>query len=286
MIWLNKNMVERVNERLDSMFSDSQEIRVILATLPLWEKSRFYRFIDGINSVHPMVYYFLNSKEGCPRGGETILRLLSISRKLTSNGWKDPDFVLGCYRIAQSDSIDDFEALDQDVQNKTWSVYFKNRMFPHYHACSDKAYLKLLRATGAPAVDEEKLYGGVNEYIRLINQAYDEKRKSKKKIAIELDLSDVSEEFLTSTYGRLSGPYWIWHGTEKRSILRAHQHEIQVLTLLRAVYGEKSILEVLEVFNSEDKKLCIEEFVDLVGSWDEMKEYPASWIRHVKDFKH
>lgn len=55
------------------------------------------------------------------------------------------------------------------------------------------------------------------------------------------------------------------------------------LQLLRCVYGEQAMYEILERFDSEKEDWAFYDFVEIAKNWSELKDYPLHWIMAAVD---
>lgn len=56
--------------------------------------------------------------------------------------------------------------------------------------------------------------------------------------------------------------------------------------MLRALYGERNVIEVLNRFVLDQEHICPNEMIELLTDWDNLRSYPTGWIRHMKNLQH
>lgn len=60
----------------------------------------------------------------------------------------------------------------------------------------------------------------------------------------------------------------------------------QFASMLRALYAERNVIEVLNRFVLDQETICPNEMIELLTDWDNLRSYPTDWIRHMKNLQH
>lgn len=228
-------------------------------------------------------------------GAVTLIRIFDLYKEFAWSS-KSPDmFIQGARRIVEADSISEFEKLDPKIQQKVWDLHYL--MTDYVRAsrnpvltCTDKAYIKLLLATGFPVqVMISSTPQVVKKYIEEANQIRNAKNLPKS-INHKIDYSLPTDEFLQDAQVLLKTYYRnsLDPMQPKRVIdgITLEPYQTQILLMLRALYGEASVLALLERFSTCDTLLCPKDMITILDEWDKLQEYPADWIGEFHHLDH
>lgn len=227
---------------------DKQRVLEILENLPKRDIRRFNKFILHLSQAQePILNYNRKKAVEKDHAGETILRLLNLSKHLTPKFWKD-DFLRSTIRVINSEIIDEFEQLSKNVQSEVWSIFYAARTHNPVQQCADKAYLRLMVDTGW-LVDEE---------------GPDESYHTRNLLSVRQNTSQIIGE--------------------SERIARIESFEPyggQIFRMLNWAYGKQDVLEMLDHFKGMDEFICANEMIDILEDWENIKGYPEIWIRQT-----
>lgn len=273
-------------------FPDYENLTELLASRSRRDVLRFNNFMWRIDKTPRIgARLFADSSRNNKRIGETILRILDLSNHLPT---KSDNFPESCFRILNADSIDDFEKLDKDVQHQVWYRYYVEQYTDRMQTCADRAYLRLLHMTGMPVQDVSFHADQVEDYMTAARSLHSERAMRGQKLSREIDLSDPSDDFVhrifktmrdykfTSTPSK--GPRYMHAAGAALAVLEPYR--MQIILMLRALYAEAKIFEMIDHFSDSEQCLCAEDLLNLLEEWDNLREYPVEWIRQMKSLEH
>lgn len=85
-----------------------------------------------------------------------------------------------------------------------------------------------------------------------------------------LDLTPSSVEFIEAIRARSAA-----------RLLMTSAHSAEMLTLWKVLFGEATVMEMLETFGSDRCELDQGDLMSLMEDWDNWKSYPSDWINEV-----
>lgn len=224
----------------------------------------------------------------------TIIRLYDLSLNWHHSVQNHGNFTKGAIRIIMAETIDEFEKLDTSKQQGIWDSYYLESNRNPIIACADKAFIKLLTETGFPVQARQLLVPNtVAEYIqtaKMTRQQYESERSPSRKV----DYSLPNDEFLYSaqkylkTYHKrpISSYRPIPNDSNAIESITLEPYRTQILIMLRAIYGEDKVLDVLERFSTSTALLCPNEMIDLLEDWESLHQFPAEWIAQIRHLEH
>lgn len=297
---LSQTELSKVYEEIPLYFHDVENLKAILAKSSKKDVRNFQLFVQSLRDESiPITYrvylmrYYEDSKEHCQRGGETILRILKLLKFMKIRNSMDNEFHLGCLRILDADSIDEFEALSPDIQRQVWGTYYTSRSLATAKSCDDLAYLKLLKMTGMDVVSNGSYEVSPKDCMMAFRLKHQENAR-KNKPQIELDLSDPTEDFVVEIIDELRDVDWANRTGRALSlsqgvgmnVLGLKTYGYQIILLLRAVYGEAKVREVISMFTNASVIPHSDEVLKVLSEWDNLKGYPLAWIKNIAGLRH
>lgn len=263
---------------------DCQRVLEILADSPKREIRRFNKFMES-NIQSASVFRRVMSQQELDkeRAGETIVRLLKLSRRLTRRGWRDDNFLRCSLRVINADSIDDFEKLDKDVQHQVWTIYYSASTYNALQGCADKAFLRLLHLSGLSVEKIDKVQSKLSDdsdsplsFQRALELKH------------EIDLSNPTPAFTQMLMIQPSDSH-----QQSSSLLKFYSrvksyepYGVQITLMLRALYGEERVIDLFQHFEKSNQFLCPTEMIDLLEDWESLRDYSGDWISQMKDLEH
>lgn len=262
-------------------FTDSDRVEEILETFSNLDLLHFNRVVGN-----QRFWQLLNAAPTNGREGETVARLVKMSR-----GWnrsiRNSDRFINCLiRILSADAIDEFEQLSMDSQQEIWSSYYSRSSGNLLHACADKAFLRLLITTGFPlGALQEFSEASVQQYVESVRRSQSDSISNG---SSKFDLSMPTDEFRRNVaiYFKNYRKRVDGQTLQGSYMFVLDPYFTQIPIMLRAVYGEENLWKVLERFSVLDAILCPNEIIDLLDNWDELKHYTSDWIKQFHSLEH
>lgn len=262
-------------------FTDSDRVEEILETFSNLDLLHFNRVVGNLN-----FWRLLNAAPTNGREGETVARLLKMSRRWNRSIRNSDRFINCLIRVLSADAINEFEQLSMDSQQEIWSSYYSRSSGNLLHACADKAFLRLLNTTGFPV-------GALQEFSEASVQQYVESVRRSQSDSIANGSSNFDLSMPTDEFRRNVAIYFKNYRkrVDGQTLQGSYMFVLdpyftQILIMLRAVYGEENLWEVLERFSVLDAILCPNEIIDLLDNWDELKHYTSDWIKQFHSLEH
>lgn len=277
-------------------FPDKEQVLDILKDWSPREIRRFNKFMQDSKTSAVLDAYLYDSKSVNQRVGQTIVRLFKRAKNLSRGGWRDENFLKCAGRLIASDSIDDFEKLSVNDQQKVWKSYYSIPMESPVQGCTDRAFLRLLHMTGMPILDAEHAKSEARKYLENARALTRDKE-----LPTPIDISDTTEGFVPSVINILNtnsyikesahylvtGPvYTLKRVMEGISFHVFEPYGLQITLMLRALYGEQNVLDLLNRFEFSNQCLCPDEMIHLLQNWDKLCEYPDNWISQTEELEH
>lgn len=269
--------------KANAAFPDQQQTEEYLKTLSPRTARKFWKFVSSDELRKYPSFKRSPFKEMDIDGiGVLTARVFVLAQKWHKGSLQASEFRSKIRYLSGAGSIEIFEKLSTSVQEELWTEEYGSHSYMH---CVGRAYLDLLHRTS--------FHPGFCYYH--YTESYEIKIGIRSK-AVEkmvnlgstLDLSDPSSDYVESLKtlfsfegGNLNQAYW-----NSKCLFDFGPQASTYVTLLRALYGEKKVLHALEWTHSAGVKVCLEEVVAILDSWEEFSQYPAEWVANAQGFEH
>lgn len=278
---------------------DLEQTESILADLSPVEQRQFWKLMKTLEVDEKVIARFNNS-------GVVLARLYKCSLnwapgflvKFPHTHNLPPDHFISQmhYFANHTDLLEMFEGLHPEAQQAYWKKKFYNGV---KSSCVDRAYLQLLRKSSLiPGFSESELdktpTGGICSITldtKFSVVLYKETiAKSANRALDSLDLSHPDAEFnrtiikaLLPAYNERSLSYAASNGLLGRYIVFGSR-PTETIMMMRAVYGEEAVTELINKFTDEKQNLCLDHALMLLEAWSEYRDFPAEWICKLQNF--
>lgn len=262
-----------------SCFNDQDETRVILST----KSNRYIRYFNKYvkEQLSPVEASF---------SGVTLIKLLDQTLHWNRSLQTKRHLALTTIRLVNAKSIDEFEKLDSRTQQEIVASYYTlPSISNHVQSCADKAFVRLLNMTKFPVhAKKEFSKATIHQYVESARKSHalltDEEKSS---VVANIDYSMPADDFRRNV-ARYFKNYRLSVGMPRNGtyMVALSPYYTQILIMLRAVYGEEKLFEVLERFDIADTLLCPTEIVDLLENWEKLQAYPQHWIKQIHEMHH
>lgn len=273
-------------------FSDHENVLEILSNRPRRYVTRFNNFFSQIEYNPRLNIESFFAKINNDRPGETLIRILDLYKNLPI---KNGRFVDSCLRIINSNAISEFEKLDKDSQYRVWDLNYYDAPESDAQSCADRAYLRLLNMTGMPLPTSIEHVESASNYLEFVRAHHAERSLSGVTNQRQIDLSTPSVEFYDKIYVTLRDQKYVPKDSDAThnsvdnigaALFSLHPYADKIVLMLRALYGEDKIFALYQHFNESAQFLCADDLVNLLEEWDKLSDYPAEWIKHMKNLEH
>lgn len=245
------------------------------------------QFVQSSESLDTLGSLLLGAAPNLEKHTSTLVYVHNISRHWPRKMGEFESLIRGVSRIIQADSVDEFKKLDETAQQEIWATLLVKLIDSNpVRPCADKAFLRLVNATGFPIAARQLLIPKVaEEYIETANSRRNATRTTNR----EIDYSVPTEVFLEDAQEHLKN-YHINDTVNSRpgstGSITLEPYRTQILLMLRALYGEENVLSLLERFRTSDTLLCPNEMIDLLEDWENLHQFPADWIAQIRHLEH
>lgn len=285
--------------KLRDRLPDLEQTESILAGLSSSEKRQFWKLMKTLEVDAKAVARLSNS-------GEVLARLYKCSLNWVPGFLVDfphtrnlpPDHFISQmhYFAKRTDLLDMFEELHPDAQQSYWKKRF---YIGSKSECVDRAYLQLLlKSRLIPGFCHSEL--DKVTATRICSITLDTKfsvifnseivTKLPNHALESLDLSHPDADFsktiikaLLPAYNDQSLSCDASNGFLGRYIVFG-SHPTETIMMMRAVYGEEAVTELVNKFTDEKRYLCLEQALELLEQWSEYRDLPAEWICKLQNF--
>lgn len=285
------------NIALDSdiyLFNDSSEVLHLLSQKPDKQVKKFQKFLRKIARKYDDAEPLFKPKDPLNDStGATLVHILELSEKWLGHSTSVAGISLATRRVADADALEEFQQLDSKTQQQIITSIFPVLSPNPFLACADKAFFRLLKMTGFPvtalkSIGRECSMLYYNE-IRATHRKFAEQHPEDQDF-LETRLEMPSDKFLEQALRHVDNyrlppviTSEIAHGNYRISF---DPYAPQFAFMLRAIYGERNVIEVLDRFVLDQEYICPNEMIDVLANWDELRNYPTEWIRHMKNLQH
>lgn len=264
-------------------FPDKEKVFEILEEWPPRKIRNFNKFMKENKARIVLELCSDESTVVNQRIGQTIVRLFHESKNLTRKGWKENDFLRCASKIIESDSIDEFEKLDKDVQHQVWNTFYSVGTYNEMQPCTDKAYLRLLHRTGLSVDHADKVQYKLadrDESVLPFQRALEEK--------YGIDLSNPTPGFLNRVmkFPKVAQDSPKVYRAFHDRIRSLDPYGVQIILMFRAIYGEDKIIDFFKHFINYEQSFCPDEMIDLLDNWEELRVYSVDWISQIQELEH
>lgn len=245
------------------------------------------QFVLDVESLDMLGSLLLGAAPNLGNHTSTLVRIHNLSRHWPRKIREFEKLVRGVSRIITADAVTEFEKIDETAQQEIWtSYYLKPTDSNPVRPCADKAFLRLVNATGFPVTARQMLIPKVAaEYIETANSRHNVSRATNG----EIDYSLPTDAFLEEAQDHLKN-YYVTDTINSRpgasDAITIEPYRTQILLMLRALYGEANVLSLLERFRASDALLCPNEMIHLLEDWENIHQFPADWIAQIRHLEH
>lgn len=277
------NLRSRTNDSLHQRLGDQE---ALLDNLSLREIRKITQFVELSESLDPLSALFLNAPSDLRDHTSTLVYFYTLSRHWPRKMRGFDNLIKGACRVIKSDFIEEFKTLDEITQRELWEKCFINStQHNSLIKCADKAFIRLLIATGFPVTTRQLLIPEVaKEYIEKANRAR-YVRVSQHSKTSEVDYSLPTDEFMQKAQ-EYSDAYHAKPTIYIRPDNTLDPHRTQIILMLRALYGEENVVSMLERFSNGPVLLCPMDMIELLEDWENLRQYPNEWIEKILDLQH
>lgn len=271
--------------KANAVFPDQQQTEEYLKTLSPRTVRKFWKFVSSDELRKYPSYSQSPFKELRIAGvGVLTARVFALAQRWSKGSLEAGDFRNKIMYLSEEGCIDLFEQLPVKTQEDVWIYKYPGHHYLHL-LCIERGYLKLLRKTNLPAKFSFQIYT-TNDLLR--TEILEPVVKAMKDQGSTLDLEVASNEFNDSINTLFAN--------ERRNLNQAHWNEecllnfgpraLDAVLMLRALYGEQAVLDAFRWVIDAGLKICLEEAVLILDSWEEFSQYPAEWVANVQGFEH
>lgn len=265
------------------MFPDQKQTEAYLKTLSHRTIRKFWKFVESDDLRKYPSYLPYALKEVNIEGiGVLTARVFALAQKWKKGSLEASEFRSKIQHLSGSGSIDIFEKLSVFAQEELWNKKFGSAASL---SCVERAYLKLLLQTNLPP---NFCYSYYTKKLVLRTEIWEESRQKMIQQGSTLNLDSVSDDF-SSTLKHLFSleemDYDLAYRNENCCFDFGSRARDSIL-MLRGLYGEKQIIDVFTWIYQGRVRVCLEEVIAVIESWQEFSQYPAEWIANAHGFKH
>lgn len=255
--------------KANTVFPDQQQTEEYLKTLSPRTVRKFWKFVSS-DELRKYPSFTLSPFKEMDIDGIGVLsaRVFVLAQKWRKGSLQAGEFRSKIQYLSGSGSIEIFEKLSASVQEELWTEEYGSYSYLH---CVGRAYLDLLKRT---SFHPSFCYYYYTESYEIKIGIRREAVERMIDLGSTLDLSDLSSDFVKSAY---------W---KSKCLFNFGPQASTYVILLRALYGEKKVLDALEWTHRARVKVCLEEVVAILDSWEELSQYPPEWVASVQGFKH
>lgn len=268
-------------------FPDYDELKKALDALPNREVVQFNNFLRSANQA-TLGGFLSSSKDGLKNiSGVRVLEIFRNhlnwprpKRKIKTLSWSvrtlqaPQAFELFCRTNPETQAF----AAESIADVKHSSMF---------SVCSVTSFLKLLEMTNFPLDSDGPMT--IDNAVNYATLAREKLTREGTRQTI-LDLSDPSDEFVLQINLLIpsvttGAGVFRWR-REGYNLPMFEPFFLQIIMMLRAVYGETYVLDVAERSKEFTSLACPDDLLSLLSNWDDLKDYPINWIESIHDFKY
>lgn len=272
---------------------DPDEARVKLKdTLSPSEMRKFFKFLTYVKKSSDSKMITISCFEA--ESVSTMQTLAEVFKLSEKWGFRDPKphyllQNLGFYhqrlwdsrreimRLAHFLEYRDSLDLIRTIKTRQQALILKEAQF--LRKTNTYALLRLVSRTGIPVekVYVPNMHKGISEYCKNF-----EKLAKRSPNRSTLHLGTPSTEFTEIVLDIADGSdrtvkyrnhYWNFY-----SVSRFQRLNPTSLLLMRALYGEQTVLDSIKHLSDANHHFEVDEFIDILEQWETLKDYPAEWI--------